>query len=99
MHPVVKTFYDDVKIVPLRKDLEIEIGKKADNFAVVNNRADHWVTLAGLSEHIRNYTHAMNKGCRLFYSFRDTQIIFNRLIVNIEDMFVDWALSLEKHMI
>lgn len=39
----------------------------------------------------------MNPGCRFFYSFRDTQIVgFNRLTVNMEEYFLDWAKDLER---
>ena len=96
MHPVVKTFYDNVKIVQNRAEIETVIGEKADNFAVVNNRGDLWVSLSGMSKHFDSYINAMKPACRFFYSFRDTQIIFNRLTVNIEDMFFEWAQSLEK---
>ncbi len=96
MHPVVKTFYNNVKIVSDRSELENAVGEKADNFAVINNRGDLWVTLDGLTKHFEHYISAMKPGCRFFYSFRDTQIIVNRLTVDIEAFMLDWALSLEK---
>ena len=93
MHPVVSTFYPSVHICS-RNDLS-SLPFRADNFAVVNNRADHWVTVTGLTEHFGKYSKVMNPGCRVFYSFRDTQIQFNRLTVDIEDHFASWAHSLE----
>lgn len=93
MHPIVSTFYPSVHICS-RENL-FSLPFKADNFAVVNNRADHWVTLAGLTAHFDKYSKVMNSGCRVFYSFRDTQIQFNRLTVDIEDYFASWAHSLE----
>jgi hypothetical protein len=94
--PVVKTFYPDVVICTKRQDLVNCIAKKADNFAVVNNRAEMWTDVQGLSTHLRHYTQIMNDGCRVFYSFRDTQMYVNRLKVSMQDHFLSWALSL-KH--
>jgi len=94
MHPVVKTFYPAAHICEQRQDLA-NLPFKADNFAVVNNRGDHWVDVQGLTEHIRHYTQAMNPGCRFFYSFRDTQIVVNRLTTDLVKHFINWALSLE----
>lgn len=97
MHPVVKTFYNDVKIVSTRKELEVIVGEKADNFAVVNNRADIWTEIENVTDHCKHYITAMKPGCRFFYSFRDTQIVdLNRLTVDMESFFLNWALSLEK---
>jgi len=95
MHPVVKTFYPEVLICERRGDL-CHMDLKADNFAVVNNRGDIWTELHNVSVHCRNYTKAMQPGCRFFYSFRDTQIVgFNRLTTNMEQYFLDWARGLE----
>lgn len=94
MHPVVNTFYPKVHICS--RDNLSSLPFRADNFAVVNNRADHWVTINGLTEHFDKYSKVMNPGCRVFYSFRDTQIQFNRLTVDIEDYFSSWAHSLES---
>jgi|APCry1669188970_1035186.scaffolds.fasta_scaffold32875_2 hypothetical protein len=96
MHPVVKTFYKDVYICTDRKNISEVVPFKCDNFAVVNNRAEHWVNIDGLTDHLTNYTKIMNDGCRVFYSFRDTQIHLNRLKLNMEQHFLDWAISLEK---
>jgi hypothetical protein len=96
MHTVVKTFYNDVYICPDRKDLANTLPFKCDNFAVVNNRADHWVTVDGLTDHLKNYCSVMNSGCRFFYSFRDTQIHVNRLTTDMHTHFLDWAKSLTK---
>lgn len=95
MHPVVKTFYKDVYICSDRSNLAEVYPYKVDNFVVVNNRADHWVDISGLTEQIKHYTAIMNDGGRFFYSFRDTQIILNRLTVNMESVFLEWAKSLE----
>ena len=39
----------------------------------------------------------MKKGCRFFYSLRDTQMLgFNRLKVDMETLFYDWAKSLHQ---
>lgn len=96
MHSVVETFYKDTIICTDRSKLAEMLPYKYDNFAVVNNRADHWVTVDGLTDHLTNYTKAMNDGCRVFYSFRDTQIHVNRLTTNMEDHFLSWAKSLTK---
>lgn len=96
MHPVVKTFYHDVHIVDDRKNL-INLPFTVDNFGVVNNRGDHWVDASGLTEHMINYSKIMNPGCRVFYSFRDTQIIVNRLTTNLYDYFNSWAVDLKKY--
>ena len=93
--PVVKTFYPDTIICSDRSQLPQHI-MPADNFAVVNNRADHWVNIDGLTQHVTNYTKVMNPGCRFFYSFRDTQMHVNRLTVDLEKHFYNWALELEK---
>jgi hypothetical protein len=97
MHPVVKTFYSDVYICEERANLATVYPYKADNFAVVNNRGDHWVDLAGLTNHFEHYLKIMNRGCRFFYSCRDTQLLgFNRLTDDLEKYFLDWAKSLEQ---
>ena len=76
MHPVVKTFYHNVHICVDRDHIN-ELPLRADNFAVVNNRGDHWVDRSGLTAHLKNYSKILNPGCRVFYSFRDTQIHVN----------------------
>lgn len=96
MHPVVKEFYPDVILVESRQSLPDTISKRYDNFAVVNNRGDHWVTIDGLTEHLYAYTQILNPGARLFYSFRDTQIQYNRLKVNSVDYFMSWAQNLQS---
>lgn len=95
MCPVVKTFYPNVYICPNRESLS-ELPIRADNFAVVNNRGDHWVSDIGLVDHLLNYTKIMNPGCRVFYSFRDTQIQVNRLTIDLENYFLQWAKNLES---
>jgi hypothetical protein len=93
MHPVVKTFYPDAIICENRAQLA-GTGMRVDNFAVVNNRADHWVTVDGLTQHLACYTKIMNPGCRVFYSFRDTQIHVNRLTTDLRTHFLSWAQGL-----
>jgi hypothetical protein len=96
MHPVVKTFYSDVHICQDRSQLGTILPWKTDNFAVVNNRGDHWVDVGGLTDRIQNYSTVMNPGCRFFYSFRDTQIHVNRLTTDLEKHFFDWANGLSQ---
>lgn len=96
MYPVVKTFYPDVHICTDRSKLAEVIPFRCDNFAVVNNRADHWVTPDGLTTHFVNYAGIMNPGCRVFYSFRDTQIQINRLIGSMTETFLEWAHGLSE---
>jgi hypothetical protein len=97
MFPVVKTFYPDAIICRQRQDLPKVLPDFADNFAVVNNRADIWTEIENVTEHCRHYTQIMRPGCRFFYSFRDTQIVnLNRLKVDMEQYFQDWAESLES---
>ena len=96
MHPVVKTFYPDVYICNDRSQIDKLLPALADNFAVVNNRADIWTELENITQHCINYTTAMNPGCRFFYSFRDTQISgLNRLTTDMEKLFLNWAQSLK----
>jgi hypothetical protein len=94
MHPVVKEFYPDIILVDHRNEIHRRISQKYDNFAVVNNRGDHWVDIDGLSKHLSDYCLALNPGARLFYSFRDTQIHYNRLKVDAEQYFLSWARGL-----
>jgi hypothetical protein len=94
LHPVTKKFYSGCIVVSGRQNLDLQVPHRYDNFAVVNNRADHWVTVDGLTEHMINYSKILNPGARVFYSFRDTQIIFNRLTVNHQQYFLDWACGL-----
>jgi len=96
MYPVVKTFYPGVHICTDRSKLADTIPFRCDNFAVVNNRADHWVTVSGLTEHFINYSLIMNPGCRVFYSFRDTQIQLNRLTCDMKQYFLTWADGLSE---
>lgn len=94
MHAVVKNFCNDVIVVPDRSDLSSLIETRYDNFAVVNNRGDHWVSVDGLKQHLAHYTSILRPGARLFYSFRDTQIHYNRLTVNSIKYFMNWAKGL-----
>ena len=96
MHPVVKTFYPSVHICSDRDDLE-SLPIRADNFAVVNNRGDIWTEAYNIAKYCKQYTKIMNPGCRFFYSFRDTQVSdINRLTINLEDYFLDWAHNVAK---
>jgi hypothetical protein len=96
MHPVVSEFYPNIIFTKSRQELSQAVPCHYDNFAVVNNRADHWVDINGLTDHVRNYTSVMNPGCRFFYSFRDTQIHVNRLTIDLEQHFLNWAHSLQS---
>jgi len=94
-NPVVQAFYPDC-IICERKDL-VNLDKAYDNFIVTNARSDHWVNMDTMGEYFKIYTTVMNKGCRFFYSFRDTQILgFNRLKINMEKFFLDWANNLHQ---
>lgn len=94
IYPVVKEFYPRAIVVTADDNLEEVIPYKFDNFAVVNNRSDHWVTTTGITERLSKYCQMLNPGARVFYSFRDTQIQYNRLIVDQEKYFLEWAQGL-----
>jgi len=97
MHPVVQSFYPEAHICTDRDQLPEVLPQGADNFAVVNNRGDIWTEIENVTGYVKQYIRAMNPGCRFFYSFRDTQIVgFNRLRVDMEKFFLDWALDLEQ---
>jgi hypothetical protein len=96
MHTVVSEFYSDIIFTESRQKLPQFVPYHYDNFAVVNNRGDHWVDVSGLTDHIQNYSTVMNPGCRFFYSFRDTQIHVNRLTTDLEKHFFDWANGLSQ---
>jgi hypothetical protein len=95
-HAVVKEFFPDVILVDSRASLADHVPNKYDNFAVVNNRGDHWVDIVGLAEHLKNYCRVLNDGARVFYSFRDTQIHYHRLKQPAHEHFLDWAKSLHN---
>ena len=95
-HSVVSEFYPGVIFAKSRQHLAQVVPHHYDNFAVVNNRGDHWVTVDGLTDHIGNYSTVMNPGCRFFYSFRDTQIHVNRLTTDLESHYLNWAQSLHN---
>lgn len=94
IYPVVKEFYPDVVLVTSRLDMHEQLPVRYDNWAVVNNRSDHWVDTAGLTDHVQNYCQCLNPGARFFYSFRDTQIIYHRLKQSGPQLFLEWAQSL-----
>ena len=90
--PIVKTFYPEAHIIKDRKDLYHNFQCSFDNFIVTNSRSDHWVSLEGLTEHIKNYSQTIKDNGLLFYSFRDTQIIgWNRLKTDQQKFFTNWA--------
>lgn len=92
-HKVVNSFRKDV-IISTREDIS-QHSPSADNFAVVNNRGDQWFTPGQMTNNMSYYTASMNKGCRFFYSFRDTQIPkFNRLTIDQEKFWLEWAQQL-----
>jgi hypothetical protein len=94
MHSVVKEFYPEVKLISNRDNMHKELTELYDNFAVVNNRGDHWVDTRGLTRHLACYSRCLRPGARLFYSFRDTQIIYHRLRDHGPTLFLEWARSL-----
>ena len=96
MNPVVLEFCPDIILTKSRQELSQVVPYHYDNFAVVNNRGDHWVDVNGLTGHIQQYSTIMNPGCRFFYSFRDTQIHVNRLTTDLHKHFFNWALDLSK---
>lgn len=90
---IVKDFYPNC-IIMKREDLPLS-KKKYDNVVITNSRGDAWVNLDKLSKYFTIYSSVMNHGCKFFYSFRDTQTLgFNRLKVDMENYFLDWAKSL-----
>lgn len=93
MFPIVQTFYPNSIYVEDRTQI-VEKVSMADNFACVNNRAEMWTDVNGLTEHFKQYVKIFNPGCRVFYSFRDTQMWVNRLTVDLEQHFLTWAMSL-----
>lgn len=95
-HSVVSEFYPDTIFAKSRQHIAHVVPHHYDNFAVVNNRGDHWVNVDGLTDHIRNYSTVMNTGCRFFYSFRDTQIHVNRLTTDLHNHYLNWAYSLRN---
>jgi hypothetical protein len=99
MHPVVKTFYPNAIICEDRTQLGQMFPQQFDNFAVVNNRGDLWVKLDEFYDTIiSHYVKTMRPGCRFFYTIRDTQFPeLNRLTTDLEDLFLSWAKSLERH--
>jgi len=95
MFPVVQTFYPNSIYVEDRSQICSRVAP-IDNFACVNNRAEMWCTVDGLTQHFEHYVKAFNPGCRVFYSFRDTQMWVNRLTTDLEDHFLSWAHGLHK---
>jgi|SRR6056300_1164229 len=96
--PVVATFYPEAYICKDREDLPNVLPMKVDNFALVNSRNELWTDVDGLTEYLSLYTRVMNPGCRVFYSFRDTQIFVNRMTTDLEAHFFNWACSLEQKL-
>lgn len=96
MHSITKEFYKDVILIDSREQISSAVKNRYNNFAVVNNRGDHWVDLDGLTHYLECYTEILQPNARVFYSFRDTQIHYNRLIVDSVKYFKDWASSLQS---
>jgi len=90
---IAKQIYDDVLVVNERDEISNEYGAIFNNFIVNNNKGDRFVE-GGPTKHCIEYTRAMADGCLFFYSFRDTQQMFNRLKENQEIYFYKWARSL-----
>jgi hypothetical protein len=97
MHPVVKTFYPTAIIVGDRVEIK-NLVPKCSNFIVNNNRMDHWLENAEqLTNQIKHYVDCLEDQGLLFYSFRDTQMLpLNRLTVDMEQFYLDWAHSLSE---
>lgn len=94
-NPVVKKFYPDC--LNITRERLVDLGPRYDNFIVTNARSDHWVTMQGLADYFLIYTKVMKQGCKFFYSFRDTQMLgFNRLKVDMENFFLEWANDLQR---
>ena len=96
--PIVKKFYPKAQIIEHRNEIGRLYEKTFDNFVVVNHRNDLWVDLDDLEQHFKDYSVAMKPGCLFFYSFRDTQILFNRFKHNHYDFFLNFAKRLEKSL-
>jgi hypothetical protein len=93
--PIVKKFYPECIIIDDRSELEPIFGRVFDNFIVNNHRGDLWVH-NGPTAHLIDYSAVIKNGGLLFYSFRDTQIIFNRLTTDHYAHFYNWAISLQN---
>jgi len=94
---LVKEFYNNCYISS-RENLK-SINKKYDNVIITNFRGDLWTDLKGLEKYFKMYQVLMNKNCYFFYSFRDTQILgINRLKIDMEKYFYDWAKSLHNSL-
>jgi hypothetical protein len=94
-HSVVSEFYPDAIICTDRDDLVSIVPRKYDNFACVNSRIGIQ-PLETFALHLEQYTKVMNEGGRLFFSYRDTQIQYNRLTVDHYQYFLNWAQSLHS---
>lgn len=97
-HPIVKKFYPKAQIINHRNEIGKSYGKSFDNFIVINHRNDLWVDLDGLEKHFKDYRSAMKPGCLFFYSFRDTQMLFNRFKNDHYYFFLNFAKQLEKSL-
>jgi len=97
-HPIVKKFYPKAQIINHRNEIGKSYGKSFDNFVVINHRNDLWVDLDGLEKHFKDYRSAMKPGCLFFYSFRDTQMLFNRFKNDHYYFFLNFAKQLEKSL-
>jgi len=97
-HPIVKKFYPKAQIINHRNEIGKSYEKSFDNFVVINHRNDLWVDLDGLEKHFKDYRSAMKPGCLFFYSFRDTQMLFNRFKNDHYYFFLNFAKQLEKSL-
>jgi hypothetical protein len=96
--PIVKKFYPKAQIIDDRSQIAKVNGRTFDNFVVINNRKDLWVDTKGLEKHLYHYTKAMKPGALLFYSFRDTQILFNRLTEDHSQHFKNFATQVRNNL-
>jgi hypothetical protein len=94
-YPVVKQFYPDITVCVDRQKITDVVNARYDNFASVNSRVGI-VSLDTLTEHIECYTRVFNPGARFFFSYRDTQVQYNRLRSDQHLFFLNWAKSLSK---
>tara|TARA_Y100000310_G_C20633478_1_gene789922 strand:- start:320 stop:1024 length:705 start_codon:yes stop_codon:yes gene_type:complete len=106
-HSIVKTFYPKVQIISHRGEISKNNGAIFDNFIVINNQSDQWLTIGELVDtHISEYVKCMKPGCLFFYSFRDkimTESMYgggglNRLTVDHEVYFNNFAKYCEEKL-
>ena len=97
--PIVKEFYPKAQIISHRSEISKNNGKYFDNFISTNPRGDHWCTIEDLVDtHVSEYVKTMKDGCLFFYSFRDTQMLYNRLKNNHYEHFNNFGILCEKKL-